>query len=1096
MRQKFMKATKVFFSLLLSVSLILSTLTVNMAFAFISNSGSTRIIHNQEREIGKGVVLAEWQGITSAGKPKAGHTITFNPVTSDAQILTAFGDSVNSRVTLSTSSMKVEQEGVSVIGGINGDFYYLETGIPIGIMIKDGRLVSYSSTEWNAIGFKKDGSVVIGRRPDLEMKFTVNGKSYAFGNLNKTQGDWGPYLYTADYGSTTGSTVPSLEVILDIEEGEPAIGRPLVAKVADIRLNAKATPIGPNQLVLSARNDKTGYYAISQLRMGDVVLFEITDKTGEWEGVQQAIGGEKILIDNGAIVSGLSSSNYNPATAIGVKANGDVVLYQIDGRSSVSQGASSLEVAQFLYDLGCVEAIQLDGGGSSAIIARKPGYRSPGLLNSPSDGKERANSNSILLVSKRSIEIKDGTAEAGKEAKKLHMYPFKGYALPGATVEYSLLATDEYYFPTEVPKEVTWMSNAGEFDSSGKLTITGNPGAYPVMVASDKAMGSGQIVVLSEVTSLKPAKSVVNVQPGESVDLSCVAYYYNIPVASSDKSFTWKVEGNIGTINEEGVFTASPDAKDKGRVVVSYGKTTAYIDIVFPGSPDTIEDFENGITWGASFERAKSASASVIEDPSKAKSGSKILKVDYDFTLAQGVEAGIAGAYAFRVDPNTGNPAGITLDKAPAAIGMWVYGDNSKAWLRAQLKDGKGQRFNIDFTKEYNPATGTGGIDWTGWKYVEAEIPSGKTGPFVLETPIRIMTTRDDLRTKGTLYFDQIRAVYTAGSKDTQAPVLSVPSITEIINTNKVSLKATLSDDRSGVDVTSIKVHLDGVLLPVTTTVNTDGTVVLEHQLGAELPLADGMHRLTFEYSDFLGNKDIKNITFTVDTGAPQITAVTSGSVVEEGTFTTELGVKNPKTLRKVYMKFSFDPSRVEVVDADPSKPGKQIALEAGVKKGKVITHLVDEVNGTITLEIDNLTNFSQDSTAKFGTITFKAKKTFGDSTKTGMVLGAMIVGSNPASQRFVLPEMQTNLVYDYTLTVQGTKAGERTIFTCTDSNGNPVTKAGIYMEGTAAPFFETGEDGKASTGILTLLPTGTELTFRAMKDGKKSNPVKIVITE
>ena len=98
MRQKFMKATKVFFSLLLSVSLILSTLTVNMAFAFISNSGSTRIIHNQEREIGKGVVLAEWQGITSAGKPEAGHTITFNPVTSDAQILTAFAKNATTTV--------------------------------------------------------------------------------------------------------------------------------------------------------------------------------------------------------------------------------------------------------------------------------------------------------------------------------------------------------------------------------------------------------------------------------------------------------------------------------------------------------------------------------------------------------------------------------------------------------------------------------------------------------------------------------------------------------------------------------------------------------------------------------------------------------------------------------------------------------------------------------------------------------------------------------------------------------------------------------------------------------------------------------------
>ncbi len=1095
MRQKFLRATKVFLSLLLSASLLFSMLPVNIASAFISNTGSTKIFHNEEREIGKGVVLNEWRGITSDGKPKAGHTITFNPLSSDARIMTAFGYNVNSRVTLSSSSWIVEQQGVNVIGGINGDFYYVNTGIPIGMMIQDGKLISYSTTKWNAIGFKEDGSVVIGG-PELEMKYSVNGQSYGFNNFNKEQSDWGPYLYSEDFGANTGSTVPSLEIVLDIEEGEPAIGMPLLTRVTDIRMNAKSTPIGPGQLVLSARNDKYGHYALSQLKMGDVLSFEFNDVTGQWTGVQQAIGGEKILIDNGMIVSGLSTNNYNPATAIGVKANGEVVLYQIDGRSSTSQGASSQEVAQFLYDLGCVKAIQLDGGGSSAIIARKPGHRSPGILNSPSDGKERANSNSLLLVSKRSIEINNGTAEPSTEATKLHIYPNTSYALPNSTVQYYALATDDYYFAAEVPQDVKWYTKAGEFDSAGKLTINGRPSAYSVMVANDKVMGSAEVIVLNDVTSIKPKKSVVNLQPGETVDLSCTAYYHNIEVASSDRSFNWKVEGDIGTIDEEGVFTASANAKDKGRVVVSYGSASAYIDIVFPGSPDTIEDFESGIEWGASLERGKSISASIFEDASLAKSGSKVLKIDYDFTLDEGVESGIAGAYAFRVDPNSGNQEGMVMDKDPAAIGMWVYGDNSKAWLRAQVKDGKGQRFNIDFTKEYNPATETGGIDWTGWKYVEAAIPAGRTGPFVLETPIRIMCTRDEMRAQGTLYFDQIRAVYTAGSMDTQAPVLNISSISEVMNTNKVSLLATLSDDRSGVDVKSIKVYLDGALLPVNTAVNTDGTVGLESQLGTELPLADGLHRLTFEYSDFFGNKDVKDITFTVDTGAPQVTALTAGSVVEEGTFTTELSVKNPETLRKVYMKLSYDPSKVEVVDADPSKPGKQIALEPNVKNAKIITHQVDEVKGTITLEIDNLTNFSQNATARFGTITFKAKKTFGDFTHTGLILGAMIVGSNPSSQRFALPDMRTDLVYDFKLTAEGTKAGERTIFTCTDSNGNPVSQAGIFLDDSTVPLFVTDENGQYSTGILTLLSPGTELNFRVIKDGRKSNPVKIVITE
>lgn len=1096
MRQKFLRDTRRFLTGFVSVLLICSILSGTASFAFISNSGSTRIVHNEEFEIAKGVVLNKWQGITTDGKPKAGHTITFDPKTSDAMIMTAYGYNVNSRVTLSSSSYLVEQEGVNVIAGINGDFYYVETGIPIGMMIQNGRLVSYSTTKWNAIGFKKDGSVHLGE-PQLEMQFTVNGKSNSFNNFNKSQSDWGPYLYSHDFGPNTGSTVPSIEVVLDIISGEPAIGKTVTATVSQVKTNAKSTPIGENQLVLSARNEKMGYWPLAELKVGDTVEFTFKDVTGEWSDVVQAIGGEKILINNGVIQSGLSTTNYNPVSAIGVKANGEVVIHQVDGRSTLSQGVSSFEVAKFLHDLGCVKAIQLDGGGSSAIIARMPGHRSPGIMNRPSDGRERANSNSLLLVSKRSIDIKNGVAEPGKQATKLHIYPKKTYALPNAQVEYYVLATDDYYFATDVPNNVEWFTNAGSIDSR-KLKVTKKPGSYSVMAATDIAFGSAELVVLGSVTSLKPSHSVVYVEPGETVDLSCEAYYYNIKVASDDTSFTWNVEGNIGTVSEDGKFTAAMNAQAKGRIVVSYGNTKAYIDVVFPGPPDIIEDFENNNNWGAFKERAKSVSASVIENKDLARSGTKVLKIDYDFTLDSDVESGIAGAYASMTNPDTGELRSINLSKDPAAIGMWVYGDNSKNWLRAQVRDGNGQKFYIDFTSDYNPNTGTGGIDWTGWKYVEAKIPSGRKGPFTLEIPVRIMCTRDGMRTKGTLYFDRIQAVYTASSPDTEPPVLNIsPDLNQtVINTNKVSLVANLFDDRSGVDIRSIEVSLDGANLPFNTSVNTDGTVVLKSELGAELPLADGFHRLTFKYADYFGNNETKNIEFTVDTGLPQIVASTQNTVVEGGTFTTTLSVKNPANLRKVYMDFVYDPSKVEVVDADPNLGGKQIALASGVKSRRIITHRVDEVNGRIILEIDNLSNFSNASQAELGTITFKAKDSFTDSTELNLRLGAMIVGQNPVSQRFALPRMETNLDYSFILNITGTNQGEITVFTLTDKNGNPVSGAGIYLNDTKNPLFITDENGQARTGILTLLPVGTELNFRCIKDGLKSNPVKIVITE
>jgi hypothetical protein len=83
----------------------------------------------------------------------------------------------------------------------------------------------------------------------------------------------------------------------------------------------------------------------------------------------------------------------NPRTAIGIKANGDILLVVIDGRQTGwSKGMTQIQEARFLKSLGAVDALNLDGGGSSTMVVRDV------IKNRPSDGSERAVSSAIVIL--------------------------------------------------------------------------------------------------------------------------------------------------------------------------------------------------------------------------------------------------------------------------------------------------------------------------------------------------------------------------------------------------------------------------------------------------------------------------------------------------------------------------------------------------------------------------------------------------------------------------------------------------------------------------------------------------------------------------
>jgi hypothetical protein len=129
-----------------------------------------------------------------------------------------------------------------------------------------------------------------------------------------------------------------------------------------------------------------------------------------------AIGGAPVLLKDGKIafdfsttLSGKYMTNYEllqtdifstsirpPRTVIGSTADNKIVLFVCDGRQGTySDGATMLELAQIMKGIGCMNALNLDGGGSSAIIAGGT------LLNKPSDGAERAVPSVVAFVKKK-----------------------------------------------------------------------------------------------------------------------------------------------------------------------------------------------------------------------------------------------------------------------------------------------------------------------------------------------------------------------------------------------------------------------------------------------------------------------------------------------------------------------------------------------------------------------------------------------------------------------------------------------------------------------------------------------------------------------
>lgn len=150
--------------------------------------------------------------------------------------------------------------------------------------------------------------------------------------------------------------------------------------------------------------------------------FRLGGSHDDWQAWPDVLEAGPHLVRNGVVLDHgeKQRSTRHPRTAMGVASDGTVVALTADGRTELARGLSLEELGEVLRALGCVEAINLDGGGSTtlwaeafAATAAAMPAATAGIANHPCDNRrfdaagERAVADVVLLFGTRVVVVDD-----------------------------------------------------------------------------------------------------------------------------------------------------------------------------------------------------------------------------------------------------------------------------------------------------------------------------------------------------------------------------------------------------------------------------------------------------------------------------------------------------------------------------------------------------------------------------------------------------------------------------------------------------------------------------------------------------------------
>lgn len=244
----------------------------------------------------------------------------------------------------------------NAIVAINGGYFKPQTGVPLGTLMINKKVYTGPIYDRVAMGIFDNGFDMA--RVQLRAQVETNKGGLKIDNINQPRMlSTHTIVYTSDWGEYS-PPCPKYGVQIVVENG-----------------NATRMSYGSNRI------PKDGFVIVGAEKnlnsIKDAKRFKLNVKINpEWKDVNHIISGGPYLIKNGDIYVDMTAQKLgsiggrNPRTAIGYTRDNHLIMLTADGREGSSIGLTLVELANLMKELGCVNAMNLDGGGSTVMFVK------------------------------------------------------------------------------------------------------------------------------------------------------------------------------------------------------------------------------------------------------------------------------------------------------------------------------------------------------------------------------------------------------------------------------------------------------------------------------------------------------------------------------------------------------------------------------------------------------------------------------------------------------------------------------------------------------------------------------------------------------
>lgn len=480
------------------------------------------------------------------------------------------------------------------LAGVNSDFFGLSGSYSaaFGPIVRNGEVISAGTSlnhdvEQYAAFFQNEDGNPFFDYFKMTAVFANSQSSFELASINKVTSMVYPIYFDRQAGVNTAEIDQRFQNLVKfVVDGD---------EITYISAPGELTAVPEDGYLIVMSED---YWKSAQsFHVGDQVELRITSSV-DLDYIETAFGGGGKLLINGqeAPATNIVAAGRQPRTAFGVSQDGQTAIFMvIDGRGD-SVGATHAETAALMREYGGYNAMHMDGGGSSTMVAQTVEDTEPVVKNEVSEGSERRVINAVGIFQ---------NAEPG-EAERIVIVPSLTRTLPGKSVDYVVYGVDEYENRTEIPaNEVTMQAVGVDGTWSGHTFTPSASGTYEVTAEYNGMTASLPGMVSGKTARLKPTNAEIAV--GGVGGTATIAM-----TALDDDGFShWVSTSTNYTVADESIGTMNSNvftAKNNGSTYIKCERdgAEAYISVTVGGGAKAQKpsDTSLGDSLNKSFERA------------------------------------------------------------------------------------------------------------------------------------------------------------------------------------------------------------------------------------------------------------------------------------------------------------------------------------------------------------------------------------------------------------------------------------------------------------------------------------------------------------